>query len=358
MISIILSFITSWCLFTCDSAPEPLKHSLSDKAFIKELAKHKGHYKVGSTYKIKGKKYYPRIAPSYNEVGHASWYGPGFHNKKTANAEVYNQNDMTAAHKTLPLPSVVRVTNLENGRSIVVRVNDRGPYVDGRIIDLSHAGAKAIGMLKRGTAKVRVTLLQEPSLHAVAIKSGINKNKYSNNTGLDLRPTFNKTSLNQTPPNRAIYKVNKNIAATAKAPTTKTKYVSRSVEKVNKTTNFNFKPKTHKAKEAKFVYVPRPQKQFDKPIITKPKMAYKTVASRPTGQAGHYVNIGSFNDERNAKLVFNDVRKFANAKVKKHNNNYNVVLGPLVDYKSAKSVAEQINNIGYLDTQLYELANN
>jgi rare lipoprotein A len=122
-----------------------------------------GTYKVGKPYKIKGTKYYPKEDYNYSEVGIASWYGSDFHNKKTANGEKYDMNTLTAAHRTLPLPSIVRVTNLENGRSLVLRVNDRGPYAKNRIIDISKRGAQLLGYQTQGTAKVRVDLLAEES---------------------------------------------------------------------------------------------------------------------------------------------------------------------------------------------------
>ncbi len=121
-----------------------------------------GPKKIGKPYKINGVTYYPmESADGYSEVGIASWYGPGFHGKLTANGETYNQKAMTAAHKTLPLPTLVKVENLENGKSIVVRVNDRGPYSKGRIIDLTEAAARRLGMIDKGTAKVRVSVLSE-----------------------------------------------------------------------------------------------------------------------------------------------------------------------------------------------------
>ncbi|MGH1403289.1 MAG: septal ring lytic transglycosylase RlpA family protein [Alphaproteobacteria bacterium] len=122
-----------------------------------------GYYKVGSPYTIKGKKYYPSVDYDYNQTGVASWYGPNFHGKMTANGETYNQNDLTAAHKTLPMPSIVRVTNLENGLSLIVRVNDRGPYAHGRIIDLSKRSAELLKFKNQGVAKVRVQLLEAES---------------------------------------------------------------------------------------------------------------------------------------------------------------------------------------------------
>lgn len=121
-----------------------------------------GPKKIGKPYKINGVTYYPmESADGYSEVGIASWYGPGFHGKLTANGEKYNQKAMTAAHKTLPLPTLVKVENLENGKSVVVRVNDRGPYSKGRIIDLTEVAAKRLGMIDKGTAKVRVSVLSE-----------------------------------------------------------------------------------------------------------------------------------------------------------------------------------------------------
>jgi rare lipoprotein A len=94
--------------------------------------------------------------PAFRQIGVASWYGPGFHGRKTASGERYDQNDLTAAHRKLPLGSEVKVTNLENGRSITVEINDRGPYAKGRVLDLSKAAARELGMVENGLAKVRI----------------------------------------------------------------------------------------------------------------------------------------------------------------------------------------------------------
>ena len=128
-----------------------------------------GRYKVGNPYQIKGVWYYPRIDYGYDESGIASWYGPNFHNKATANAEVFDQNAVSAAHRTLPLPSVVRVTNLENGRALVVRINDRGPFAHGRIIDMSRRAAQLLGFERRGTVRVRVQILPRRSREAAKL---------------------------------------------------------------------------------------------------------------------------------------------------------------------------------------------
>ncbi len=122
-----------------------------------------GVYKVGKPYVINGKTYYPEENYGYDEAGIASWYGPGFHARKTANGEKFDQRAMTAAHRTLPMPSFVRVTNLENGHAVILRVNDRGPYARGRIIDVSERAAELLGFKTKGTAKVRVQILAEES---------------------------------------------------------------------------------------------------------------------------------------------------------------------------------------------------
>lgn len=120
-------------------------------------------YKVGQPYQVDGVWYYPAVNYDYDETGVASWYGPGFVGHSTASGETYDDNGLTAAHKTLPLPSLVRVTNLDNGRQIQVRINDRGPFVNNRIIDLSRRAAQLLGMEQVGTAKVRVQIMADES---------------------------------------------------------------------------------------------------------------------------------------------------------------------------------------------------
>jgi rare lipoprotein A len=139
------------------------------KSVVAKTAPVIGHYKIGKAYQIKDVWYYPAENDSYVETGIASWYGPNFHNKKTANGEIFNQFDVSAAHRTLPIPSVVQVTNLTNGRSLIVRVNDRGPFAHGRIIDMSRRGAQLLGFEKAGTARVRVAFLANESARLKAL---------------------------------------------------------------------------------------------------------------------------------------------------------------------------------------------
>jgi len=112
-------------------------------------------------YSVNGNVYYPKktVPIGWSEKGIASWYGPNFHGKYTSNGEIYNMYALTAAHKTLPMDTIVKVTNLNNGKSVNVRINDRGPFVKGRIIDLSYAAGKKIGLDRTGTAPVKITVV-------------------------------------------------------------------------------------------------------------------------------------------------------------------------------------------------------
>lgn len=155
-------------LAACSSGPERLSSFHTNApAQIRQaptetrslIARSSDHQKVGNPYVVAGVTYRPYRDDDYDEVGIASWYGPNFHGRPTANGEVFNQHEMTAAHTTLPIPSIVEVTNLENGRQVIVRLNDRGPFVDDRIIDMSRAAADALDFRARGLARVRVRYL-------------------------------------------------------------------------------------------------------------------------------------------------------------------------------------------------------
>jgi rare lipoprotein A len=165
-----------------------------------------GTYKTGAPYQIAGRWYYPEFDPDYDREGIASWYGPRFHGRSTANGEVFDSGDLTAAHPTLPLPSVVRVTNLANRRQLDVRVNDRGPFVGDRIIDLSQAAARQLGFERLGTARVRVEFLRladangeppQPTIHQA--KPGL---PAAPDTGLAAASTAARTVPVGTPANR------------------------------------------------------------------------------------------------------------------------------------------------------------
>ena len=117
-------------------------------------------HQIGNPYVVKGVRYVPREDPDYNVVGMASWYGRPFHGRRTASGQIYNMNALTAAHPTLPIGTQVRVTNLANRRSVVLTVNDRGPFAKGRIIDVSRRAAERLGFRRAGTTRVRVEVIQ------------------------------------------------------------------------------------------------------------------------------------------------------------------------------------------------------
>jgi len=149
---IIVLILTAFFLTACGGGykePPPLPPQLGDD-----------NVKVGTPYTVDGVTYYPRVDNNYDVVGNASWYGPDFHGKRTANGELYDMNSLTAAHTTLPMPSYVRVTNLTNGRSLVLRVNDRGPFVKSRVIDVSRRAAQLLGFAEQGIQRVRVQAVQ------------------------------------------------------------------------------------------------------------------------------------------------------------------------------------------------------
>ena len=138
-----------------------------------------GEYHVGNPYQVAGRWFNPREQPGYNKEGIASWYGEAFHRRRTSNGEWFDMNTLTAAHATLPLPSYAMVTNLDNGRQVIVRINDRGPFVDTRIIDLSKKAADVLGYRNKGKTHVRVKLigpapLRDSSQHMMAMNQALN----------------------------------------------------------------------------------------------------------------------------------------------------------------------------------------
>lgn len=152
-----LSFLFTGCSTKQTYDYSSYRKDTGDKSINNSEAMHRATMRP---YNVFGIRYYPFVANVGDQFdGIASWYGPDFHAKKTSNGEIYNMYAMTAAHKTLPMNTVVRVDNLDNGRSTIVRINDRGPFVAGRIIDLSNKAAHEIDMVRKGTARVKVTVL-------------------------------------------------------------------------------------------------------------------------------------------------------------------------------------------------------
>jgi rare lipoprotein A len=152
----VLALAASLLVAACASEPREVSHPVV-------VPPNAGVYKIGQPYQIQGIWYYPKEQPDYDETGIASWYGSESGNR-TANGEHFDPNALTAAHRTLPLPVNVRITNLDNGKSLIVRVNDRGPFARGRIIDVSARAAQLLGFYAQGTARVRVTFIARADL--------------------------------------------------------------------------------------------------------------------------------------------------------------------------------------------------
>ncbi len=158
-----------------------LDEVLEKSSGLKVQQRYVGHFKIGNPYKIFGVSYIPQDYESFEEEGTASWYGSEFHGKKTANGEIYNMGDITAAHPTLPLPSLIKITNLKNNKSATVRVNDRGPFAKNRIIDVSEKTAEILGFKNNGTSKVKIQFLRNETDEMLAkLGIGSKKNKINN----------------------------------------------------------------------------------------------------------------------------------------------------------------------------------
>ncbi|MTI45832.1 rare lipoprotein A [Roseibium hamelinense] len=201
-------------LAACSATPETPKAKFSPKKYgVKgspkvvaagqPVPKGGGRYVVGKKYKIAGKWYYPKHDPNYRNVGLASWYGPTFHGRKTANGEVFDRNGLTAAHTTMPLPSYARVTNVSNGRSMIVRVNDRGPFHGNRIIDLSERVATMLGTKDQGIGKVKVEYIGKARLDGQDEKYLMAS--YSGPDAVQPGGTFPGTQLAQAVPPQLIF---------------------------------------------------------------------------------------------------------------------------------------------------------
>lgn len=265
-------------------------------------------YKVGGTYVIAGQVYTPDENYRYNESGMASWYGPGFHGKRTANGEAYDQQAMTAAHRTLPMPSVVRVTNLSNGNTVILRVNDRGPFAHNRIIDVSRAAAERLDMVKSGVASVRVEILQEESKRVKEIAQ--------NGGG-----------------------VSEQMAAMRDAPSTP--------------------PRTTVA--AAPPPPPPPQTVAARPApASAPAPSITTIATgtAPAAPAapGYFVQAGAFSTVDGAERVRATLARFGDSAVSQTSfgptNLYRVRLGPFASADAAQSAMGRVQQAGYRDARV------
>lgn len=272
-----------------------------------------GVYKVGNPYKILGRWYYPKEDYTYKEVGTASWYGPDFHAKRTANGEKYDMHSLTAAHRTLPLPSIVRVTNLENGRSLVVRVNDRGPYARNRIIDVSKKVAQLLGFLEQGTAKVRVEVLEKESKNLKAALTG--NPAYAD---VSAAPVAKMQTADISP-----------IAGSTVA------VASDNIGYASVTTDYNYEP------EQSGLKMPPQKETFE---------AEKEIHTQPTIASGFYVQAGAFTSRESAVALGARLKRFGKSHITqaevKGKTFYRVRIGPFAEHSSALQTQSEIRDFG------------
>lgn len=315
--------IISFAFISSCSETTYVSHMAKKIPFPQDTPKSVGYYKIGTPYTIKNRQYYPAETFNHVEVGKASWYGPGFHGKQTANGEIFNKNDLTAAHRTLQLPSIIRVTNLKNGRSIILRVNDRGPFAHNRILDVSERSAASLGFKKDGIAKVRVEVLPEESRYvAQAAKEkrdttgyevALNQNKYNRIRSPDnINNPYTATPVQKPEPVTQLVMLDNNIPKTTPNP----RPVERQV----------LQQKTN-------LIVPA-----DAPPI--PQSLYGRL----------FVQAGAFSNEQNALRYSNQVNNVAPSRVYKTviNNKpfYRVRLGPFENRAVANATIEQLNDSG------------
>ncbi len=316
-----------------------------------------GYYKIGNPYQVEGLWYYPKEDYNYKEIGISSWYGPDFHNGITANGELYDMHGLTAAHRTLPLPSIVRVTNLQNGRSLVLRVNDRGPFVNNRVIDVSMRAAQLLGFKEQGTTQVQVEILPEESkklkeeMLAAAKGTGktvatasLNEAEYAQEP-IDLPQNLtyspNHPKLANQPPSSVVS--NAPLIATAAVGQKNNEYNDwdEDLTKAQAQKEIKETPKTTKKMAEK--------KTVDKKTSA---VSYSSVVA-----PGYYVQVGAFGNQDNAEKMREKVARFGSAIILPVTINsktlYRVRLGP-ENAKNALAIMDKVTANGISDARLVE----
>jgi len=321
-------------------------------------------YKIGIPYQINDIWYYPAEDFGYKERGIASWYGPGFQGKNTANGEVYNMNDMTAAHKTLPMSSIVTVRNLINGKIIKVRINDRGPFIEGRIIDLSRRAARALNIEISGTAPVEVVIVPEDSL---TIKNIAFDSKLPNRQNIFKAPTPNTSDIISSSDLLPIVEKGRRIGGTVSPIIGTNIPVSPAIEFVPLVEqSINIVRALPLSKDA------GPLIQRERavssvipnavvPNITKDSVN-ETINSQLSlfdpGDTRFYVQAGAFTDIQNAESLSKSIASFGRSEIslvtRADQRFYRVRLGPLDTRKDAEKRLLELRNSGIKSAEVVE----
>lgn len=306
----------------------------------------RGTYKVGNPYKIDGTTYTPREEFSYSETGVASWYGPGFHSKSTANGERYDQSDRTAAHRTLQMPAVVRVTNLENGLSTVVRINDRGPFARNRIIDLSRTAAQELDIVRAGTARVRLEQLTQESLTVkeVALSGGGPTEQHQALAQLASGQRNTPAPAAAPPP-----------VAVAAAPPPPEPIVQPPPAPSPQPVQVQSQTPTP-AQLGWGGPAPPPRSAPVAVAATAPPAAAVVTSAPAVHAGGFYIQVGAFSTAENAEKQRSAVRSYGTSEVTQGSaagrEVYRVRLGPYTTSDAAGIVADRLRRSGYGDARV------
>ncbi|MFN7038329.1 MAG: septal ring lytic transglycosylase RlpA family protein [Alphaproteobacteria bacterium] len=299
-----ISIIFFFSLLACSSKHETLQTK-------ENITTYKGHYKVGNPYIVENVKYHPKKDHNYDETGMASWYGgeDGFHGKKTANGDYYDKKMLSAAHRTLPLPSIVKVTNLKNNKSVIVMVNDRGPFSKKRIIDVSEKAAEILHMKHQGSANVRVQFLKEETKKLLA-------------------------ALNL-PEKEGAYAVNRSKIVPGSFLEASNKMHGIDLNKISNLKGENFS--TRVLKDNKIISSAKNKSKI--PLNTKNK---------------YFVQVGTYKSRSNAEKIVRELSKFGKAKIqfsKSPIELYKVSFGPYND-SEAKPLLKHLSMIGNENVKL------
>lgn len=331
-----------------------------------------GYYKVGTPYQVSGVWYYPKEDFGYKEIGVASWYGPDFHNGITANGELYDMHGLTAAHRTLPLPSIVRVTNLQNGRSLVLRVNDRGPFVNNRIIDVSMRAAQLLGFKDTGTTQVQVEILPEESK---ALRDELQAGAPTGaREQIDVSITQEAASLESVPVQGIRPAPPKDLSASPDYPrlanprpglaATDAPLIASAAAAPSSPYN-DWDEDLSKAQAEKAYTPPAPPKKAPAPKKAAAKPAEKPVKPKASANVvpmtdvapGYYVQVGAFGSIENANKMRERVSRFGSVVTTPVSVNgktlYRVRLGPSNAQKALETM-DRVTSAGFSGARLVE----
>lgn len=310
-----------------------------------------GMYKVGKPYRVADRMYYPGVENDYDRVGLASWYGPEFNGRRTANGDVFDMHAMTAAHQTLPMPSLVRVTNLANNKSAVVMVNDRGPFAENRIIDLSSAAADAIGSKTAGVARVRVQYLKGQTEDFLSrMEGGVPTREYQ---PLRLARSYDVKDSADAPAG---------FASETRSPALRDPYdVSGYSNEARSYRDEDLPPYTdgEPAYEPSSVYPSGGAAVSQRDIPAPDRPSYSQAVSEaggPVKAKGYYVQAGSFSVADNALRVQRKLETLGEVKNVRSDSGamtvYRVMLGPVDSRSRAEDRLDEVIRMGYYDAKI------